>query len=225
MSAQAPSPPTQSGSKKEFAAPKQSQYKGRRHPLLKELPYFTKFPDLDPKFSLIDEDELKSFFEREKIDPKIQADIQADLDFMEHELLRLFRDRDHKAKLHQNRYRLYQIAYIWLAALAGTLGAAQALSIDSSPGLVPIFAFFETVIAAFTAYLATVSGREPPLPQWLSNRRATEQLRREFFRYLTHMPPYDRLDGYRRKLTLSQRAADINRGVYPQDVAPNGGGD
>jgi len=100
----------------------------------------------------------------------------------------------------------------------------QALSIDSNPGLVPFFAFLETVIAAFVAYLATVSGREPPMPQWLTNRRASEQLRREFFRYLTHLPPYDKLDGYRRKLTLSQRAADINRGVYPQEVA-NGGGD
>jgi len=59
----------------------------------------------------------------------------------------------------------------------------------------------------------------------LVNRRASEQLRREFFRYLAHLPPYDRLDGYRRKLTLSQRSADINRGVYPQDVTPaNGGG-
>lgn len=221
MTAQSPSPP--SNHSKEFASPKQSKYRGRQHPLLKELPFFTKFPSLDPKFSLINEEQLAAFFEREKIDAKIQADIRADIDHMEHELLRMFRDRDYKAKLHQNRYRLYQILYIWLAALAGTLGAAQALSIDSNPGLVPLFAFIETVIAAFVAYLATVSGREPPLPEWLSNRRAAEQLRREFFRYLMHLPPYDRLDGYRRKLTLSQRAADINRGVYPQDVAPGGG--
>jgi hypothetical protein len=223
MSLQSPSPPPNAATQ-EFAAPVQSQYKGRRHPLLKELPYFTRFPPLDPNFSLITERQLDEFFTRENIDPAIQAEIRADLNFMEHELLRLFRDRDHRSKLHQNRYRLYQIAYIWLAALAGTLGAAQALSIDSNPTLVPFFAFLETVIAAFVAYLATVSGREPPLPQWLGNRRAAEQLRREFFRYLTHLPPYDRLSGYRRKLTLSQRAADINRGVYPQNVASNDGG-
>ncbi len=223
MSAQAPIPPSMPG--KEFTAPKQSQYNGRRHPLLKELPFFTTFPPVDLSFSLISETQLNEFFEREKVDPKIQAELRTDLQYMEHELLRLFRDRDHKAKLNQNRYRLYQILYIWLAALAGVFGAVQALSIDSNPGLVPFFAFLETVIAAFVAYLATVSGREPPMPQWLVNRRASEQLRREFFRYLAHLPPYDRLDGYRRKLTLSQRSADINRGVYPQDVTPaNGGG-
>jgi hypothetical protein len=221
MTAQAPSPPK--GSSKEANAPKQSQFNRRRHPLLKELPYFTKFPPLDPKFSLINEQQLTEFFEREQIDPELQTSIRTDLNFMEHELLRMFRDRDYKAKLHQNRYRLYQILYIWLAALAGMFGAVQALSIDSNPGLVPLFAFLETVIAAFVAYLATVSGREPPMPQWLTNRRATEQMRREFFRYLVHMPPYDKLDGYRRKLTLSQRAADINRGVYPQDVSSGGG--
>ena len=60
----------------------------------------------------------------------------------------------------------------------------------------------------------------------MSNRRRAEQLRREYFRFLTRMPPYDEVTGYRRRMLLSKRVADINRGMHPDDSAmPEGGSD
>lgn len=200
------------------AAPKNSQFKRSKSALIQELPYFRRVPPLDENFTLIKDADLQALFERDKIDPAVAEQIRADLKFLDHELLRLFRNRDHNAKLHQNRYRLYQILYIILAAAAGTLGALQAVVINSNPGLVPWIAFVETIIAAIVTFLATLSGRESSFPLWLNNRRSAELMRREFFRFLVHLPPYDKLDGYQRRVTLSQRAADINRGVYPQEV-------
>jgi hypothetical protein len=66
-----------------------------------------------------------------------------------------------------------------------------------------------------TTYLASVSGREAPLPIWLENRRRAEHLRRDYFRYLMNLTPYDNLEGYDRRRLLSMRAANINRGFFP----------
>ena len=229
MTAQSPIPPdimanppgdsTEGLDAKTPAAPQNSQFKRSKSALIQELPYFRRVPPLDENFTLIKDADLQALFDRDKIDPAVAEQVRADLKFLDHELLRLFRNRDHNAKLHQNRYRLYQILYIMLAALAGMLGAFQAVAIKDNPGWVPLFAFGETIIASIVTFLATLSGREASFPLWLNNRRSAELMRREFFRFLAHLPPYDRLDGFQRRVTLSQRAADINRGVYPQEVA------
>jgi hypothetical protein len=135
------------------------------------------------------------------------------MDYLDKELLRLFRERDYEAKQQQNRYRVYQLGYIGLAAAATLIGSLVAVA---PRDMVPILAFLETLIALLTTYLATISGREQPLPLYLSNRRRAEHLRREYFRFLMDMPPYDTLDGYDRHRTLSMRAADINRGFFPE---------
>jgi heme exporter protein D len=141
--------------------------------------------------------------------------LQEDIDFLDHELLRLFRQRDFEASLNQNRYRLFQIRFMLLAAIATVIGALQGLALGNNNALVPWLAFAETVVALVVTYQATISGRESPLPLWLQNRRRAEYLRREYFRYLMDLPPYDTVEGYERKLLLSTRAANINRGIYP----------
>jgi hypothetical protein len=73
-------------------------------------------------------------------------------------------------------------------------------------------------VALLATFLATISGRESPLPIWLNNRRRAEQLRREYFRYLMNLPPYDSIEGYQRQMAASRRAADINRGVFPEEL-------
>ncbi|MBE2269122.1 MAG: DUF4231 domain-containing protein [Anaerolinea sp.] len=206
------------------AAPTNSQYKGKRPALLKEMPYWWKVPQPDTEFKLITHEDIDNLVNTKGIDPEVAKTIKQDLDFLEKELMRLFRERDYLAKLHQNRYRLYQILYILLAALAGAFGGWQALSIERNPGVVPFLATAETVVALIVAFLATVGGREPAMPLYLNNRRAAEELRREFFRYITHLPPYDDDNVVRRKLSLSQRAADISRNVYPQPTKPNSNG-
>jgi hypothetical protein len=182
----------------------------------KQFPRF-KFPPPNADFELIDPARLDDVLKGS--DPQMEAAIKEDIQFLEHELLRFFRDRDYEASKEQNQYRLYQLGYISLAALATLIGSLQALSLSSKPELVPFFAFLETLIALIATFLATISGREPPLPLWLTNRRRAESLRREYFRYLMNMPPYDGVAGFERRRLLSTRAADINRGVFPPDEA------
>ncbi len=144
--------------------------------------------------------------------------VQDDIEFMKHNLLRLQRVRDHDAKKNQNNYRLYQILFLGLAAVAAALGSLQALSLSSGDRQqLAIFAFLETLVALAAVFLATISGREPPLPRWLDSRRKAEQLRREYFRFLLNMAPYEDNNDVKRRMSLSERAANINRGVYPDE--------
>jgi hypothetical protein len=179
---------------------------------MKQLPLW-EFPSPDPTFQLINQEQLQAILK--DADEVAKARIQDDIAFLDHELMRLFRERDYDAKFQQNRYRMYQIGYMVLSAAATVVGAFLALALDDNPGLVPYLGFIETVIALMTTYLATISGREAPLPLWLTNRRKAEHLRREYFRYLMDLSPYDELEGYERRRRLSLRAADINRGVFP----------
>ncbi len=181
---------------------------------VQELPQLRFSSAPNPAFRLIEQkhiDAIKTLY------PEAAARIDADIAFMEYELLRLFIERDYAAKSNQNRYRVYQLLFLTLATFATLIGSFQALALNSSPEWLPIWAFLETIIALLATFVATVSGREPPLPRWLDNRRRAEQLRREYFRYLMNLPPYNTLTGYKRQVELSRRAADINRGMFPEE--------
>lgn len=167
---------------------------------------------------LVDMDELEELLRN--ADPASAERIRNDVRFLEYELLRLFRQRDHTAKKQQNRYRKYQLSYIGLATIATLIGGLQAIALSNSPNTIAIWAFAETVIALIATFLATIGGRETPLPLWITNRRRAEQLRREYFRFLANLPPYDAVEGYRRSMLLSRRAAEINRGDIPQEPTP-----
>jgi hypothetical protein len=210
-----PAATTSSQAEKPAAQGGVSNLRSRMAAWIQELPTLN-FPSRpNPDFGLINQDKLDAALQNAA--PEARQRIQEDLAFLEKEIMRLFRERDHEAKLQQNRYRTYQIAYIFLAALAGMIGSFQAIALTRSPNALPFWAFLETVIALFVTYLATISGREPPLPLWLTNRRRAEQLRREYFRYLMNMPPYDEKEGYMRQTELTRRVANINRGVYPEE--------
>lgn len=213
---------TQQTAPPQAAAPKQKdetvtqEKSGFRHgwpAWLKQMPQMT-FPPPDDKFVIIKQADIDKILAGK--DPKAIQQIKDDIAFLDKELVRLFRDRDYEAKYQQNRYRVIQIAYMTLATVATLIGSVLALALNSSPNLVPWLAFAETIIALLTTYIATVSGREPPMPLWLENRRKAEHLRREYFRYLMNLEPYDELEGYRRRQTLSERAANINRGFFPE---------
>jgi hypothetical protein len=184
----------------------------------KQLPSF-RGPTPNPDFELIRKQDLEQMMAG--VDPAAKAEIQKDMDFLNQELLRFFKDRDYEAAVNQNAYRLFQILFIVLATLATLIGSFQALSLTNKPEWVPFFAFVETLIALLATFLATISGREPPMPRWLTNRRRAESLRREYFRYLIGVPPYDAVRGYAKRTLLSQRAADINRGVFPDETTNN----
>ncbi len=183
---------------------------------VKQLPW-RRLPAPKPDFQLIDLDELNKMLEGANSDAA--AHLKEDIQFLDKELLRLFRDRDSEAKMQQNRYRLYQISYMLLAALATIIGSFLALALNGPPVVVALLGFLETLVALVTTYLATISGREQPLPLWLENRRKAEHLRQEYYRYLMDLAPYDALQGYDRRRTLSLRAANINRGLFPESGA------
>lgn len=197
----------------------------------KQLPYF-RLPPAKENFTLIDREEFRRLLsgvgapepdarqaavqQNQTDGPTLRA-IEDDLEVLERELIPLFRERDREAKIQQNRYRLYQISFITLSAIATILGSLLAVALNRNPPLVPIIAFGETLVALLATFLAQISGRESPFPLWLTNRRAAESLRREYFRFLMHLPPYETLDGYKRRILLAERAALINRGTAPDD--------
>jgi hypothetical protein len=189
----------------------------------KQFPKWT-FNKPNEDYQLIDRSQLREIFGKQKFKDDVEAKaafekLEADMDFLDRELLRLFRMRDYNAAKNQNNYRLYQIGFAGLAAFATIIGSFQALAVNDAPDLLPYLAFGETVVALITTYLATISGRAAPLPTWLENRRHAEYLRREYFRYLMDLEPYDALSGFERKQQLSIRAANINRGIYPDASA------
>ncbi len=230
MSTPAPTPaptptpaPNPAGSKSANAPAATTQgrvdFRKRLPVWVQELPQFGNFKpsEPDPNYQLLSRRDLEEVLK--DVPEEVRKEILADTDFMEYELLRLFRERDHTAKFNQNRYRRQQIFFLGLAVAATLIGSLQVVALNSNPEVMPLFAFLETLVALLTAFLAAVGGREPPQERWLSNRRRAEQMRREYFRYLTRMPPYDEVTGYQRRMLLSQRAADINRGMYPQELA------
>jgi heme exporter protein D len=202
--------------------PRRAQWRNKLPAWMRELPFFTRVaPEPDPTHQLIKREELTTLLTAHGIAPTSKAAERLDKDiaFLEHELLRLYRNRDHNAKLQQKRYRSNQIGYTILAMAAAISGSFQALALAAAPSWMPWIAFAETVIALLAVFLATISGREAPLPSWLSDRRRAEHMRREYFHFLLNLPPYSGLDDINRRLTLSRRAADINRGVYPDEPA------
>lgn len=181
------------------------------------LPQFGTFKPEEPDetYKLIDESKLDRILAASR--PEVVQRIKADLATAERELMPLFRELDHNAAYNQNRYRKFQIFYIVLAGLATMFGAFQAYTIASNPGISPWFGFGETLVALLTVFVAAVSAPKPPLQNWITNRRRAEQLRREYFRFITNLPPYTNLAANTRRSMLARRAASINRGVNPDD--------
>ncbi len=182
---------------------------------LRDLPQWGRFrPEApDPAYQLLNRERLEAILS--KYPPAVQQRIRDDLAHLERDLLPLFRERDHAAKFNQNRYRKFQILYILLAALATMVGSFQALALFSSTSAAPVWGFIETCIALLVTFMATLISRESPMQLWMDNRRRAEHLRREYFRFLVNLEPYANLQRDDRRRALSRRAADINRGMDP----------
>lgn len=209
------------GARRELITQKGSGFRRGWPAWMRELPYL-RLPPVREDFSLVDR--IKLHQELHDADPAALEAIDCDLDLIDRELMPYFRDLDREASLQQNRYRLYQVGYIFLAMCATIIGALLALALrETPPRWVPLLSFLETVVALITVFLATISSRESPLSIWLQNRRCAESLRREVFRFLLNLPPYDAVEGYRRRMLLAERAALINRGTFPDEPQTDDG--
>lgn len=189
----------------------------------RQLPFFLRFNKFDDSFQLLDPQQLNSMLT--EVEPDVAARIRRDLEVLDHEVLRLFRRLDYEAAHQQNRYRRVQLEYAFLALVATILGSIMALTLESNPDLTPVLGFGETTVALLTAFIVTLTSDEPPQQLWLQNRLRAEHLRREYFRYLMHLTPYTGItDDFDRETLLAKRAADINRGFFPEQSHPNEGG-
>jgi hypothetical protein len=184
---------------------------------MKQLPY-VQLPEPNPAFDLINDDQFNALISGA---PQHIVDrLTADRKTLQEELMPFFRQCDSRAAVYQNVYRQTQISYIALATLATIFGSLQAVSLPLNPYAVAALAFGETLIALVATFIATISGNEPPYQVWLENRRKAETLRREYFRFLMNLTPYDRVGGHQRDSLLDRRAAEINMGRIPTEDQP-----
>lgn len=205
----------------------------RDHPFyrLDDLPEYKESDDY--AFFLIQKkniEKVKSILEKKGYDQasiaKALEEMDEEIRFMSYEILRLFRRRDYEAKRNQLTYRQLQIMFLILATIATVLGSLQAVFAGYNPSILRWFAFSETIVALVASFLAAIRRVDPPLPSWLNARRRAEALRREYFRYLMKLPPYHKpndadegREAFKRRQRLAQRAADINRGVFPRETS------
>lgn len=211
---QAPKPITQ----------EKADFRARLPEWMKQLPRL-RFPPPNNEFTIIKPTELAELLKRENISDAVINQLVRELNDIDHDVMRLFRQRDYEASQQQNRYRLYQMGYMALATAATFFGSLQALAFGSEPRLVAAFALVQTIIAGFSTFLSFITTREPPLPRWMDNRRKAEFMRREYYRYLLNLPPYRQIDEdgkqrprYDIKGDLAERVAKANQGKYPEEV-------
>lgn len=57
-----------------------------------------------------------------------------------------------------------------------------------------VFGYLTALVGAVTAFFTALSNRGEPQKRWAKNRRLTEELRMHYFKYLSHLPPYDGTD-------------------------------
>lgn len=180
----------------------------------KQLPRF-RFNSYNDTFQLLPAEELNAMLA--SCTPQAAQAILDDLAVLDQEVLRLFRRVDYEAARQQNRYRRAQLLYAVLALAATVVGSIMALTLESRPDLTPWLGGLETIIAGMTSFIAAITSDEPPQQLWLQNRLKAEHLRREYFRYLMRLEPYDGItDRFDRETLLAKRAADINRGFFPE---------
>ena len=189
------------------------RFRLRNITMFKDLPYIWKYAP--PSYPLIQEplDELLK-----GVDKSLADQVREDMQMLQPRLFKYFTELDRDALIAQNQYRRTQVGYIILAALATLLGALQGLAYSGdSNDLLAIFAFSETVVALLAVLLAQVGHSREALDTWITKRRSAEGLRREFFRFLMYLDPYDYKDEVERYELLNQRVSDLYGGQLADD--------
>lgn len=120
-----------------------------------------------------------------------------------------------KAKFFQNMHFLYQWVLV-IGAFVTTLFATVAVTVNTSPliidpsnpssivinnpeavvnrGIVKASSIATALVSFVTTIITAYLRNRQPQYEWYSWRRVTEELRRHYFMYLTHLAPYDKPD-------------------------------
>jgi hypothetical protein len=124
--------------------------------------------------------------------------IAQDLADLKQHLLPTFFQLNTKAKYYQNQFYMYQWIFVWgafLTTLLGTLSAFTANSqVAATEDLSRVFSLATAIVGAFTAYVTQLSNRGRPQERWAKTRTLTEEVRTQYFKYLSHLAPYDKPD-------------------------------
>jgi hypothetical protein len=139
--------------------------------------------------------------------------IAQDLADLEQYLLPTFFEFSQKSKYFQNQFYLFQWVFIWGAFFTTVLGALASIYYVTNPGGVSnglstqqIFSYLTAFVGAVTAFITALSNRGEPLKRWGKTRRLAEELRMNYFNYLSHLPPFDKPDRVQR---LRETVIDI----------------
>ncbi len=128
--------------------------------------------------------------------------INQDLADLDEYLLPTFFEFSQKSKYFQNQFYLFQWVFIWGAFLTTILGALASIFYLASPGPVvntglsvqQFFSYLTAFVGAVTAFITALSNRGEPLKRWGKTRRLAEELRMNYFNYLSHLTPYEKPD-------------------------------
>jgi hypothetical protein len=175
-------------------------------------------PDSPPvTIGLIPEDRLTLILE--DADPNERQRIIENIRYGEYELMPIFRVRDWSARRFQYEYRRNHLRATWLWRLLILTAALTALFANTSPFLAP-FPSGATAILAAVIWLLIRRESDAQRAAWIIHRRTVEMLRREYFRFITELPPYMDMDTLDRRLLFSRRVNTINAGVAPVETQP-----
>jgi hypothetical protein len=170
----------------------------RRRPHWKVKQYWTK-PEGDAFQQLIHDHKfisIKHYHAANGIDLSTFSIIKTDLANLEQYLLPEFFRLSQLASYYQNLYYWYQWVFVWGAFISTLLGllATYFAATDATIGNVrwaTIFSILTSLVAAVTAYATNLSSHYDPQRRWAKYRRLVEELRIHYFKYLSHLPPYE----------------------------------
>jgi hypothetical protein len=155
------------------------------------------------------EDFLTLHFETDKSD-KYPVVIQ-DLKDLDEHLLPAFFEFSQKSKYFQNMFYTYQWVFIMGTFGTTVLGVLITYLFNTPEALdsIPfkIITLMTSLVSAVIAALSALANRRQPQRRWAMSRRAAEELRMNYFIYISHITPYDqqnRLDLLRTRIVELQ---------------------
>ena len=149
--------------------------------------------------------------------------VRDDVDMLNRTLVRAFIDEDYNAQYWQNQYFLFQWLFTLLALLATTFAAATTwATVSGATGWAQGFGGATTLVGIIVTVLVYIYNRDRPQRTWYEKRRSAESLRKQYFLYVTHMPPYDtqRHDYALQKNTVRIQNSDPKKLEIPADTPP-----
>jgi hypothetical protein len=142
--------------------------------------------------------------------------VKRDVEDLEEYLLPAFFKFNQQSRYFQNQYYLYQWVFTFGAFVTTVLGSLATLYYPP-PGMTAtandqtiqqVFSFATAIMGAITAFTTILSNRGEPQKQWSRTRRLAEELRMNYFTYISHLPPFDSGDRVR---TLRETVLDIRQ--------------